>query len=302
MSIFQKDCPQCAAPNPVSAVRCACGHCFDIEAVTDKKAAVEVAIHEERLYHDYLAARVVQAEAVYEVARADALAEPGNTLKAANALAAEQALNAARAELQQQARKTARLKQAAQKTAVQARPATRPVAIRATARAARRKSAALAPPANAPTTIPATASAPAASAVAPTAPPAVAPARAAVVPTQKKQARATSATHARTGLAPVKLAQKPSRAFRARQAKQADAIARKVHAGATATPAIEPPALLPTASYATPTAIATRECPNCTAKVPATTARCRCGFGFAAASFEMASLPLDAAALEILRR
>lgn len=279
MSIFTKDCPQCTAPNPTSAVRCPCGHCFDPAAVTDKKAAVEVAIHEERLYHDYLAARVVQAEAEYEVARADAVADPGDTYKAAQALAAEQALNSARAELRAQAQKTSRLKKLNVRVAPPARaaaPRVKPHKPKHTA------------PARAPSK--------------PISVPMAKPAITTVKTTTPKAPTAISVTHAAPpsikpapAVTPVAPAPKPNRAFRARQVKQAEAIVRKVAATA--------PALVPKSSapvLAKPAA--TKECPNCTSKVPTHMPQCRCGFGFAAASMEMAALPLDAAALAILRR
>lgn len=273
MSIFTKDCPQCTAANPTNAVRCACGHCFDPEAVTDKKAAVEVAIHEERLYHDYLAARVVQAEAEYEVARADATADPGDTYKAAQALAAEQALNTARAELRAQAQKTSQLKKLTARIA----PAPRAAVPRAKSKhavpaRAPSKPIAIAKPVKATPTVPTPKVAKAAPAIV-TPPPASkpAPAVARALPTAK-----------------------PSRAFRARQAKQAEAIILKA--------AAVPSAMAPRPQAIAPPPPATKECPNCTSKVPANVPQCRCGFGFNAASMEMAALPLDAAALAILRR
>jgi len=277
MSIFTKDCPQCTAPNPTSAVRCACGHCFDPEAVTDKKAAVEVAIHEERLYHDYLAARVVQAEAEYEVARADAIADPGDTYKAAQALAAEQALNSARAELRAQAQKTSQLK----KLAVRIAPAPRAAVPRVKPRA-KSKHAGPARTPSKPIAI--------AKPVVPT--PTVA------TPEVSKAAPATVTPPPSPKPAPVVAralpAAKPSRAFRARQAKQAEAIVLKT--------AAMPSAVAPQPQTVAPPPPATKECPNCTSKVPASMPQCRCGFGFNAASMEMAALPLDAAALAILRR
>lgn len=284
MSIFTKDCPQCTAPNPTSAVRCPCGHCFDPEAVTDKKAAVEVAIHEERLYHDYLAARVVQAEAEYEVARADALADPGDTYKAAQALAAEQALNSARAELRAQAQKTSQLKKLTARIAPAPRAAVPRVKPRAKSKHAGpartpskpiviAKPVVLKPTVATPEVRKAPPVAEASKAAAATVTPPPSPKPAPVV------ARALPAA-------------KPSRAFRARQAKQAEAIVLKAAAMPSAvTPQLQTVAPPPT-----------KECPNCTSKVPATMPQCRCGFGFNAASMEMAALPLDAAALAILRR
>lgn len=100
MSIFKKDCPECARSNSVDAVRCSCGYCFDPDALAGADAA-EYQEEQDRLYRDYLDARIVQAEIEMTVAREQASLEPGNTLKAAAALVAEQSLNALRAEMNQ---------------------------------------------------------------------------------------------------------------------------------------------------------------------------------------------------------
>lgn len=307
MSIFQKDCPQCTAPNPVSAALCACGHCFDPAAVTDKKAAVDVAIHEERLYHDYLAAREIQAEAVYEVARADALANPDDTYAAAQALAAEQALNAARAELRIQAQKTLHLKRSpvqttptapnparASRSTVRTRATKRKPAVQTPARASQPSiaTAAVASPkiASPPVVKPATAPAPIATAT-PTPAPSAKPVPAAMP---------IITTVAPQPAAPKPSAQ-PNQAFRVRQAKMAEAIVRNT-VPASPTPSATSPARAVSPAPKKRPGAATKECPNCTAAVPPNATQCRCGYGLSTASLEMASLSLDAGALAILRR
>ena len=310
MSIFQKDCPQCAAPNPVSAALCACGHCFDPEAVTDKKAVVEVAIHEERLYHDYLAARVIQAEAAYEVARADADVDPDDTYKAAQALSAEQALNTARAELRIQAQKTSRLKRPPARIASVA--ATTAAAPRPTmkSRMPKRKSAAHTPPArtakpnNAPVPSAKPSMAPRPIARSISVKPVTMPAPVAMRPAPTPIAKPIPPTAAPVAAIPAasmaKPATRPSEAFRARQAKKAEAIVRSAPMSSLPAP-IAPPAPAIVAAPKRPEAT-TKECPNCTAAVPLKTDQCRCGFGFRSPSMEMAPLSLDAGALAILRR
>lgn len=306
MSIFQKDCPQCTAPNPVSAALCACGHCFDPAAVTDKKAAVDVAIHEERLYHDYLAAREIQAEAAYEVARADALANPDDTYAAAQALAAEQALNTARAELRIQAQKTSQLKRPPVQAAATASNPARTSRSTVRTRAAKRK-----PAVHAPTRAPEPSIATATVASVTLAPPPVvkptaAPAPiAAATPTPAPSAKPVPAampvvTTVAPQPAPKPTAQ-PNRAFRVRQAKMAEAIVRNT-VPASPSPSATSPARAVGAASKKHAAAATKECPNCTAAVPPSTTRCRCGYGLSTASPEMASLSLDAGALAILRR
>lgn len=121
MNIFQKNCPECASPNPAEAMSCRCGYDFDPEARADADPS-EYAQQQDRLYRDYLAARVVQAEAELAVAREQAKADPESTYKASNALLAEQALNALKAELKQLS-----LRVSAMAPARRAVPARRPI-------------------------------------------------------------------------------------------------------------------------------------------------------------------------------
>ena len=100
MSIFQKYCPECATPNSPGAISCNCGYCFDPEALASADPSA-YADQQDFLYRDYLAARIVQAEAELVVARERANAEPGSTYKASGTLLVEQALNALQAEMKQ---------------------------------------------------------------------------------------------------------------------------------------------------------------------------------------------------------
>lgn len=100
MNIFQKNCPECAAPNSSGALTCRCGYCFDPEALAAADPA-EYAHQQDRLYRDYLEARVAQAEAELTVARELASADPESTYKASTALLAEQSLNTLKAEMKQ---------------------------------------------------------------------------------------------------------------------------------------------------------------------------------------------------------
>lgn len=100
MSIFQKHCPECAAPNASDTISCKCGYCFDPEALAGADPSA-YANQQDHLYRDYLAARIAQAEAEMIVAREQANAEPGSTYKASSALLAEQSLNTLQAELRQ---------------------------------------------------------------------------------------------------------------------------------------------------------------------------------------------------------
>jgi hypothetical protein len=121
MNIFQKNCPECASPNPAEAMSCRCGYDFDPEALADADPS-EYAQQQDRLYRDYLAARVAQAEAELTVAREQANADPESTYRASNALLAEQSLNALKAEFKQLS-----LRVSAMAPARRAVPARRPI-------------------------------------------------------------------------------------------------------------------------------------------------------------------------------
>jgi len=99
MNIFQKTCPQCATPNSPDAVSCRCGFCFDPEllAETDPDA---YARQQERLYREYVLARLVRANGELSVVRAKAMADPQDAQKAAALRAAEKAVSTLRAELE----------------------------------------------------------------------------------------------------------------------------------------------------------------------------------------------------------
>ncbi len=101
-SIFLKDCPECAATIPAEALRCSCGYRFDSGRADTTVDGLELIAQEERLYRDYLAARVQQAAKELEHARAVANAFPGDRVKTAELLLAEQRYNAARAALEAQ--------------------------------------------------------------------------------------------------------------------------------------------------------------------------------------------------------
>jgi hypothetical protein len=83
-------------------VRCGCGYCFEPDKLDGVTQELEVISQEEQLYRDYLAARAAQAEEDAKVAKTTAKHDPGNTVKAAEALLAEQTAMNARAELEAQ--------------------------------------------------------------------------------------------------------------------------------------------------------------------------------------------------------
>lgn len=320
VSIFTKDCPVCAASHPVHVVRCGCGYCFDPNKLDGVTQELEVISQEEQLYRDYLAARADQADKAMQSAKAAAAHDRANTVKAAEALLAEQTAMNARAEMDAQTQRAIAVKNrikvvrsnrrarkarggaasAARSTPIPAREALAPKPVpKPTPKPT------LAPPPPAPARIappaplevaarpvtpkPIAAPAPAAPAPhiaaapapvitvrqieappKPVAPKVEPPRVQALAATPPAPVRAQTAPAARkTAPAPV-LLDRATPSFRAAQATKA----------AQAAPASAPPKAL--------------DCPNCSAKVPLTVKRCRCGFEMPHFASQIPSLALSA--------
>lgn len=109
-SIDQKQCPSCAASNPVDASRCVCGHTFGANPDGIPAGSLE-AVGESQLLVEYLSARVEQALADVESARTELAADPRNFKKAARVLRAAQEARALGDELNAQREYTDSLRQ-----------------------------------------------------------------------------------------------------------------------------------------------------------------------------------------------
>jgi len=279
MSIFKKDCPECATPNPADAISCRCGYCFDPDALVRTNPDA-YAHQQDRLYRDYLAARIAQAEAELAVARRLASEDPESTYKASSALLAEQALNALRAEMREVVSRLA----AARAARGGASPAPQAPVREPPERTAKGPAPAAAPSRAAPSSAPR-------------------PIRAARPPTPPP---APSATTPRTPPAPKQptpaaaMSSRPSEKFRRLQAQRAEAIARA--RAAAPKPPRAPADVAPKAPVKrnAPPPPPMQECPNCTASVPADRTRCGCGYTLSRAAQEVPPITLDAGALAIL--
>jgi hypothetical protein len=301
-NIFHKSCPQCGTANNATAIRCACGYCFDPDALAGSDA-IEYEAEQQRLYLDYLEARLVQVEATAIAARQEANADPGSTLKRAQALRAEQEASAVRAEFDQYRGLSLRNK-------LEAPPTTKPQTNHSTSPArpttpAAQPKAQHSPHSSVPTKptadvgristavanlkdIVATVT------VATKSQPTISPV----------QNRATSA--APQAVAPIvsEPSTTPTESFRRMQAAKAEAaIAVRATTPQTRFKRAEtvPTAPSKPASAAKPApatisstaAITTQACPICTATVAANAARCSCGFVFESASNEIPSIGLE---------
>ena len=102
MSIFTKDCPQCAETNAAYAVRCKCGFSFNADDGAESQTEEEIALEEEKLYQEYLAARARQTTGTANDATKLAAAQPANQGKLNEAEQAKAAAEGAQAELKVQ--------------------------------------------------------------------------------------------------------------------------------------------------------------------------------------------------------
>ncbi|MCH6583820.1 MAG: hypothetical protein IH808_12565 [Proteobacteria bacterium] len=115
MGIFDKACPQCTADNAAGAVRCACGFIFDTADANDLGPSPQETAEEERLFQEYLAARVAKAIEQTTVAVHAADVEPANERRAIEAIRAQAVVEKAKVELAAQRARAAKAAEAARK-------------------------------------------------------------------------------------------------------------------------------------------------------------------------------------------
>lgn len=109
-SIYQKPCPACGKVVSVDTNSCDCGYAFDSTS-KDELLSEEQALQEEELFEAYLAARIDQAVATVESARAELADEISNQRKADKLLRAVQDALALRDERDAQAAKIAQIRE-----------------------------------------------------------------------------------------------------------------------------------------------------------------------------------------------
>jgi hypothetical protein len=339
MGIFQKNCPECAAPNPIDAISCGCGYCFDPEALASVDPTA-YAHDQDRLYRDYLAARIAQAEAELLVAREQANADPESTYKASGALLAEQSLNALQAEMRQLAARMPAMPRA--RVVPVARPAVRAPIKPPPAKAPLAKPVAavtrkVPPPNHTPRPQAARAESPIVHRALPApvigrqtkpkllpAPRPAAPVRKSVVTNSARKSQPIAAKivapkvlpkpisvtpvyRQRPSPAPAATA-RPDESFRRLQSQKAEAIEQSKRGAPSSKPsptaARSKPPIERAPADIPPIALTppnpTHECPNCTATVAANLKRCSCGYVLSSPGQEVPGITLDATALAIL--
>ncbi len=115
LGIFDKACPQCTADNAAGEIRCACGFIFDTGDAGGLGPSPQETAEEERLFQEYLAARVAQTIEQATVAAHEADVEPKSERRAIEAIRAQAAVEIAKAELAPQQARAAKAAEAAQK-------------------------------------------------------------------------------------------------------------------------------------------------------------------------------------------
>lgn len=95
MAIQHKDCPRCATTVATYISHCGCGYSFDRADDIEPTQRLEALVEQEKLYEDYLTARLLQATAEATDAKARAQDGPDNyhfTARAESAISARQAV------------------------------------------------------------------------------------------------------------------------------------------------------------------------------------------------------------------
>src|SRR5216684_796281 len=105
-NIFQKYCSHCEASSPKEAVRCSCGYSFES---SEAQEALLQALEDEKLYEDYLAARLKQASQVLIEMEKKHKADLKDPSQAAQTAKAFEETEAIRKELAAQSAKVAEL-------------------------------------------------------------------------------------------------------------------------------------------------------------------------------------------------
>lgn len=284
--IFNKPCPQCATTLAKSAVRCGCGYSF-----TDESAStLAQTLAEEKLYEDYLLARVSQTAQAAIEAQAQQKQKPADAALSSAALAAMEAAESARRDLAAQSARVEELRLTMLAEAPDANTNVRTDAA-ATLQPATSQPVASAPAPSAPSQAESSmnVSAPASTRAAE-----VARAAEALRNELTKLRSDTDRAHtpARLVRAGKRDAQSPAPTATAVDSTSMRPTISKPVATASATDAPKPEVSvapsLAAAPTATPVQTDKKRCPECDTAVIASAHRCRCGFAFVPAPAQTA--------------
>jgi hypothetical protein len=113
VGIYDKTCPQCMASSTAATARCTCGYLFDSSGSDERSLTLERIAREEKLFEEYLEARLAQAQEAAIVATRAADLDPENQRKAIEASRAKRAAGRAAVGLATQRIKAAQAAHAA---------------------------------------------------------------------------------------------------------------------------------------------------------------------------------------------
>ncbi len=278
---------------PLDTRECSCGHHLDHDDTDTALTSEEIRLKAEELYENYLGARVEQATKAVKTAQAEFARDPSNPDKSDHVASAIREVQMAEAALATQSARVAEMKKAMLPAAMPAAPL--PVATPVKKRATALKSVTAKPQAQI-----VRKPIPVLTEVVATAPAPGRPKRhAKVAAIATKKSPTVAAAPTKPDIAPPVQSATPNPVFRQAQAAKAEKILRAISSAkptpAPAAKAIKeesrmpavtepkPPQTTSVSVKAAPRLYAPRdkkECPNCTASVASSAARCRCGYEF----------------------
>lgn len=280
---------------PLDTRECSCGHHFDHDDADTALTSEEIRLKAEELYENYLGARVEQAAKAVKTAQAEFARDPSNPDKSDRVASAIREVQMAESALATQSARVAEMKKVMLPAALPAAPL--PVATPVKKRATALKSVTAKPQAQI-----VRKPIPVLTEVVATAP----------VPVRQKRHTKVSAMIAKKSttvavaptkpdIAPPMQSATPNPAFRQAQAAKAEKILQAISstkpapASAPTAKAIKEESRMPAMAEPRPpqtTSVSVKaaprlyvprdkkECPNCTASVASSAARCRCGYEF----------------------
>ncbi len=276
---------------PLDTRECSCGQHLDHDDTDTALTSEEIRLKAEELYENYLGARVEQAAKAVKTAQAEFARDPSNPDKSDHVASAIREVQVAKSALATQSARVAEMKNAML-------PAVQPAAPNPVAAPARKRVTALKAVVTKPQARITRKPIPVLTEVVATAPAPVRPKRQAkVVAAAPKKLPTTVAPSRKPDIAPPVQSATPNPAFRQAQAAKAEkilqtissakpapaAMAVKEESRAAAVTESKPPQAVPIPVKSAPRLYTPRdkkECPNCTASVTVSIARCRCGYEF----------------------
>jgi len=310
-SIFEKICPACASIISVTTERCECGYTFTLrqdESHTDQ----EVALRDEELYENYLAARAAQALEAARAALSELSQNPDDARLAADAALSQEVAKSLEADLNEQRAKIRALQASLPRrpepapsppvmTAPSPAPIPEPVAQGQEGKPAPASMTTIRSPMAGETR---STAAPSESTLSAVSTAVETPAITKPAPQQVSMPASPliSAARAASVLESIKLAKARERADRFVPETPMEAPSTPSVASSAPSPAFRAEqSMRAQQAISHLKALDEKCCPNCTSSVPKNTTRCRCGFAFVAEGNDLPTLTLCTGDFSALR-